>query len=162
MPVPLVKVADDLSLKQIERGEQRGCPISFVVMGHRSAAPLLHRQTGLSAVQCLNLTLLIHAQDDGPVGWIQVQPDDIGELFQKSGIARELESLAAMRLEIVAPQDVTDRRLTHALSRRQGSTTPMCTAFGFRLQSCVDDRLDTFRTVGRLASASRGDLPQPR
>ena len=38
--------ADDLAFKYIESGEQRRCAMSFVVVGHRAGAALLHRQPG--------------------------------------------------------------------------------------------------------------------
>src|SRR5205085_4504620 len=50
MPVSLVTVPDDFALKHIQCGEKRRCPISLVVMSHRSAPAFLQWQAGLSAV----------------------------------------------------------------------------------------------------------------
>jgi hypothetical protein len=36
--------SDDLAFRHVERGEQGGCAMRLVVMGHRSPAALLHRQ----------------------------------------------------------------------------------------------------------------------
>lgn len=41
----------------IERGEQAGRPIAFIVMSHRSTATLFHRQSRLSAIQSLQPAL---------------------------------------------------------------------------------------------------------
>src|ERR1035441_8463716 len=161
MPVPLVKVANDFSLKQVEGGKQGGGSVPFVVVGHGAAAALFERQTGLGPIQRLYLAFLVDAKHDGLVRRVQVEPDHVGKFFQKAGVAGELEGLGAMRLEVVAAQDVIDRRLTHALIGGQGSTTPMRAPFGLRLQGCVDDRLDALRAVGRFASAAGCDLPQP-
>jgi hypothetical protein len=42
--------------------------MTFVVVGHRPGAAFLHRQTGLSAVERLDLALLINGEDDGWAG----------------------------------------------------------------------------------------------
>src|SRR6266568_5051317 len=47
--------ADDASFEHIQSSEQRRCPVTLVVVCHRSASSLLDRETRLSAVQCLNL-----------------------------------------------------------------------------------------------------------
>ena len=43
MAVALHAATDDLALKDIEGGKQGGGAIAFVIVGHRGAAPLLHR-----------------------------------------------------------------------------------------------------------------------
>ena len=47
MPVALHVAADDGAVEDVESGEQRGRTVAFVVVGHRSGAARLHRQTGL-------------------------------------------------------------------------------------------------------------------
>ena len=64
-------------------GEKSRCPISLVVVRHGAATSLFQRQAGLGAIQRLNLTLLIDTQDDRLVWRIQVEPDDVGEFFDK-------------------------------------------------------------------------------
>src|SRR5271166_1818361 len=160
MPMPLVKVSYDFALQQVERGKQGGGAVSLVVVGHGAAASFLEWQARLGPIESLNLALLIDAKDDRLVRRIQVEPDHVGEFFQEPGVAREFESLAAMRLEIVTPQDVTYRRLTNALVGRQGSATPMRVPFRFRLQGCVDHRFDAIRAISWLAAAARRNLPQ--
>jgi len=59
-------------LEGVERGKQGRRTIPLVVMGHGSAAPLLDRQAGLGPVQGLNLALLVGAQNDSVLGWIQL------------------------------------------------------------------------------------------
>src|SRR5271169_2276086 len=53
MPVALHAAPDDLAFEDIEGGKQGGGAVSLVIMGHRGAAPLLHRQTRLGAVERL-------------------------------------------------------------------------------------------------------------
>src|ERR1700674_70578 len=52
--------ADHGAVEHIKSGEQRRGAVAFIVVGHSAGAPPLHRQTGLSAVQRLDLALLIH------------------------------------------------------------------------------------------------------
>ena len=51
VPVPLHAAADDGALEHVERREQDGGAVPDVVVRHRAAAPSLHRQAGLGAVQ---------------------------------------------------------------------------------------------------------------
>src|SRR4029434_6252749 len=45
---------------------KQGCgPVSLVVVGHGSAAPLLNRQSRLGSVQRLDLAFLVCTKDDG-------------------------------------------------------------------------------------------------
>jgi hypothetical protein len=63
MAMTLHATADDLAFQDVERGEQSGCAVALVVMGHCRAAALLHRQTGLGAVERLDLRFLVDRQD---------------------------------------------------------------------------------------------------
>ena len=49
-------------------------------MGHRPGAALLHRQAGLSAVERLDLALVIDREDDGIGGRIDIKADDVAQL----------------------------------------------------------------------------------
>src|ERR1035441_1529819 len=60
MAVLLLAQAVDLAIGGVERGEQGGCAVPFVVMRHGGAATLLHRQARLGAIQRLYLALLVH------------------------------------------------------------------------------------------------------
>ena len=85
MPVALHVAADDGAVEHIEGGKQRRCAMAFVVVGHRPNAALLHRQTGLGAVERLDLALLIYREDDGVGGRIDIETDDVPELLTNSG-----------------------------------------------------------------------------
>ena len=65
MPVTGHALADDLAVEDIERGEQRGRAVAFVVVRHRPATALLHRQPRLGAVERLDL-----------MGWIELDPEN--------------------------------------------------------------------------------------
>src|SRR5215475_15624639 len=53
--MPWHALANDLSGRNIERGEQSCRSVTLVVMRHRAGAALLHRQARLGAVEGLNL-----------------------------------------------------------------------------------------------------------
>ena len=80
MPVPRRALADDHAGQHVQRGEQGGGAVALVVVGHRLAPPLDHRQRCLGAVERLHGGLLIGAQDDRLLRRIQIKPDDIDQL----------------------------------------------------------------------------------
>ena len=73
----LLALTDHGDVEGIERGKERRRAMTFVVMGHRRGASLLQRQTGLRAVERLYLALLVAAQHERMLGWIQVQTHDV-------------------------------------------------------------------------------------
>jgi hypothetical protein len=60
MPVAAHTLSDDPALQHVERGKQCRGTIPLVVVRHRSAAALLHRQVGLGAVERLDLRLFVN------------------------------------------------------------------------------------------------------
>src|SRR5215469_2907917 len=66
--VTLIAVTDDFAGENIERRKQSRRSVSLVVMGHGAAAPFLQRQSGLGALQSLNLALFVHAKHNRLVG----------------------------------------------------------------------------------------------
>src|SRR5674536_386391 len=65
--------SDDGAVEDVEGREQCRRAMTLVVVGHRSGAALLHRQTGLSAVERLDLALLIDREDDSMGGRIDIK-----------------------------------------------------------------------------------------
>ncbi len=57
-----------------------------------------HGQHRLSAVQRLNLALLVHAKYQGMVGRIQVKANDVPRLLDEEGVSREFKATASVRL----------------------------------------------------------------
>jgi hypothetical protein len=91
MAMALHALANDLALKDIERREQGGDTMALVIMGYGASAPLIHRQTRLSAVKRLNLALLVDRQDHGVVAWIDVETDVLVQFGRKLRIVGQLE-----------------------------------------------------------------------
>jgi hypothetical protein len=108
VPVSPHVAADDGAVEDIEGGEQRGRAVPFVIVGHRSGAAQFHRQTGLGAVERLDLALLIDREDDG-MGWrIDIEADDVAQLVDKLRGGGELELFHPVRLKAVRTPDALD------------------------------------------------------
>jgi hypothetical protein len=71
-----------------------------------------HRQAGLGAVHRLALGLLVEAEHHRPLGWIQVQPDDVDEFVLEVRVVGDLEGVDLPRLEAVIGADLGDGVLT--------------------------------------------------
>ncbi len=87
MPVPGVVLAEYASFDDLQRGKKSGRPMPAVVMGESATASGFERQTGLCALQRVDLTLLIDAQHHGVLRWCQIDADHVGELLQKPWVA---------------------------------------------------------------------------
>jgi hypothetical protein len=89
-PAPRHALVDDSPGLHVQRGEQRGCPMSFVVVGAPLGLPMAHGQQRLSAIQCLDLRFLIDAEHQGAVRWVEVKANNIANLVDEQRISREL------------------------------------------------------------------------
>src|SRR5580765_8759339 len=78
--VALHAAASDLALENVECCEQRGRAVALVIMGHGARPAALHGQAGLSAVERLDLALVVDRKDDGMGRGIDVEADDVLEL----------------------------------------------------------------------------------
>src|SRR5712671_8123703 len=126
MAMALHALANDLALKDIERCEQGRDAMALVVVGYGASAPLFHRQTRVGAIKRLNLALLIDRQDNGVVGRVDVEADDLVQFGGKLRIVGQLELTHPVRLEAMSTPyplhraDANPDRLRH---RRTGPVT---------------------------------------
>ncbi len=101
MPVALVKVADDFPLSR-SRAANR---VVFRCVDKRASWFHSGTSSGAGLVGCgpePELGSLIDAKNNSFVGWIEIQTDHVGQLFEKLRIARQLTYLRAMRLDPLA------------------------------------------------------------
>lgn len=75
MAMPLHVATNHRAVEHIERGEQRRRAVSLVVVRHGPGA-FLQRQSGLCAVERLNLAVFVDGHDNGVRRKVDVEPDD--------------------------------------------------------------------------------------
>jgi hypothetical protein len=125
MPVSLLAEAEDLAVKGVQSRKQGRRAVTFIVMRHRLAAPLLQWQPGLGSVQGLYLALLIDAQNQRMLRRVQIQADDCLQLIGKLWITTYLEGLDQVRLEPVRVPDASHAGLADTNFTRHGARGPM-------------------------------------
>src|SRR5258708_22817161 len=109
--------------------------MALVIMSYGARAPLRHRQTRLSTIKRLNLTLLVDRQDNGVVGRIDVEADDLVQFGGKLRIVGHLELAHPVRLEAVStpyPLHLADANPSLLRPRRTGPRTGLLDRAGVR------------------------------
>src|SRR5665213_1096207 len=167
MAMPVVAHADHLAIESIHSGEQSGRPVSFVVVSHGPAAAFFDRQTGLGAVQRLDLTLFIGAQNQGVFRRVEIETHDGFQLFRELGVVADFEGLHQMRLEAVGMPDTAYARLAQSGRSRHRAGAPMRGIGGsacvvFSITSAVRASLMVRGLPGRGASFSSPCMPPLR
>jgi len=119
--VTLHAAADHRAVEHAERGEQGGGAVPLVIVRHGLAAPGLDRQSGLGAVEGLDLALFVNRQHHRmgrridprvrPVAGPRAgsEPDDVGQFGGETGVARALKAAQPVRLQLVRPPDALHR-----------------------------------------------------
>src|SRR5678809_1133756 len=79
------------------------------------------REDRLRPVEGLYLAFLVHAQNDGFVWRVHIEPHNVPNLRGKVWIVAELERLHAMRLQFVSLPDPLHRRGTDLRRRSHGA-----------------------------------------
>jgi len=125
MAVTLHVAANHFAVEHVERSEQRGRSVPFVVMRQGSGAALLHRQTGLGAIKRLYLALLVDAEHDGVRRRIDIEPDDSAQFGDEVRIVGELEQAQAVWLKPVRAPDALNRADGNADGLRHHRAGPM-------------------------------------
>jgi hypothetical protein len=144
--VAILTSPDHFAVENIERGEQSGGAMAFIVVRLTLRQAGAQRQNGSSAIQSLNLTLLIHAQYQGTFGRIQIQANDVPDLFLKARIVGQFELLHTVWLHIVTlPDPVNDGSGNPQLSRQHPHTPVRAAVAGAGLYSGINDLLFQFR-----------------
>ena len=152
---------DGSAVEDVEGSKQRRRAVTLVVVGHRPGAARLHGQARLSAVECLDLALLVDGEDDGMSGWIDVETDDVAQLGDEPRISGELELLDPVRLKAVRAPDAVDGTGADVDGLRHHGSGPVG-RFGGRLGLAErDDALGGIRSQGWDARRPRLVAQQP-
>src|SRR5271168_2203647 len=151
--VTLVAFADDEPRGDIEGGEQRGRTMPHVAVRATFGYARHHRQDRLLAIECLDLALLIDAEDEGSVGRGKVKADDIAYLVDEQRVVRQLERLATVRLQAERRPHPADRSVGKASFRRHRADRPVRRVDRCRAQRPFDHPsnlivVDTSRPAG--------------
>ena len=86
-------LSDDLSGGDVEGGKERGSAVAHVVMGAPLDLPGPHGQQRLSAVERLDLALLVDTEHQRALGRVEVEAYDVAHLLHKQRVRRQLEAL---------------------------------------------------------------------
>src|SRR3984893_3213636 len=133
---------DNLAIQHVQRCEQGGGAIAFVIVGHGTGTPLLHGQSRLSAVEGLDLALFVDAEDKRLVWWIEVEPDHVLHLGREVLVARDFEGFDQMRLEPVRTPYALDTAVGDPCSRSHAAQAPVGRIRRLRMQRHLDHLLD--------------------
>ena len=101
VPMARQAVTDHVPIKQAQRRKQGGRAVALIIVRHGAAPTVLHREARLGAIQGLDLAFLIHAEDEGMLGRVQLQAYDILHFLLEVRIPAERERADPLRLEAV-------------------------------------------------------------
>ncbi len=138
MPMAWHAISDHLAVEHAEGGKEGGRSMAAVIMCHCSTAAFLQRQPGLGSVKSLDLAFLVHAQNQGLVRRIQIQPHDIAQLFHKAFVPAEFKGTDQMGLQVVSLPDSPNGGFTQLLGLGHRPGTPMCRIRRLGMKSCFD------------------------
>ena len=124
--VPFDRPADDLAGGGVQGRQPAGRAVPPGVVRPRLGRARCHGQGRLRPSACLDLRFLVHREDDGRVGRVDVEADDVADLDRELRVARDLEGLDRVRPEAVTEEDVAHRGDDHvAHCRSQGPERPV-------------------------------------
>ncbi len=132
-----------------------------VVVGVPLDLARAQRQHGLRAVERLDLGLLVDREDDGAVGRVEVEPDDVADLGLEGRIGGELEGLGAVRLQAQLGPQAVHRGGAHATGRRHAAHAPVGRALGRWAQREGQEPVAVLAAVRRRVARS-GSVGEPR
>jgi len=158
MAMTRVTASDHRSIQHVESRKQRGRPIAFVVMGHRPATPLFHRQARLRSIKSLDLRFFVHAQHKRFIRRVQVKPHHIGQFLHKALVPGEFESLYPVRLKTMRIPDPRYGRMPYALRFAHCPSRPVGRSGRFSMQRGLDNAPDLVRRQTSVADSMRGIL----
>ena len=125
MSVTPMALADHHAGLDHEGREQAAGAVPVIVVRATLGRARPHGQEWLRAIQGLHLALLIDAQDHRVLRRAHVQPGDVAHLLDEVRIPRELERLAAVRLQIERPPDRVHAGTRDAAGCRHRTQAPV-------------------------------------
>ena len=130
-------------------------------MGHRLAPTGINRQALLSAVQRLDLALLVDTENQGVLRRVEVESDDINQLLYEFRVVADLERPDQVWLQSVGAPDTADHRAAGPQHFRECSRAPVSGIGRLLLRGHLDDLPDeSVACLGRTPT-SRGIFLDP-
>ena len=157
MPMPRLALPDDRAVGHIQCGEQGRGAVAEVIVGNAFGVTQPHRQNGLTALQCLDLALLVHAQHQRIVRRVEIQPDDIAYFLHKERVVGERERPVAVRLQPEQRKVALYAALGQSLSLGKAAHAPVGRLRGARGQGTAHQCGNLLIIVG--ARAARWFVP---
>jgi len=114
MPMALHTATDHRAVENVEGGEQSRRAVALVIVRERAQTSGFHRQTGLGAIQRLDLRFLINREHDGMSRWVDVEANDVPKLAGEVDVIRQLEGADPMGHETMGFPDPVHARRTDA------------------------------------------------
>src|ERR1700678_3917019 len=134
-------LADYLAGLDIERRKQRNRSVPEVVVRGPLRPAGRQRQQGLGALQGLALALLVDAQHERVIRWVEVKADHVADLVDEERIGRKLERLLPVGFKAECPPDPMNGVVgqSKALAERAGA--PLRRVLRLALQRGGNDTL---------------------
>jgi hypothetical protein len=98
----------DLACGDLQRCVEIDDAVPLVVVRVPARSPLAKREGQLRSLQHLDGSLLIDAEHDGMLWWVEVEAHDVLHLRNEVRVTTDLVGSNEVRLEFVAAQDVGD------------------------------------------------------
>ncbi len=119
-----------------------------------------HREYRLGPVQCLDLSLLVDAEHQSPLGRVHVQADDVTDLLREHWILRQFPRVLFVRGQTERAPHSRDRRLRNIEMLRHRSCGPVCGILRCRFEGRGNQILDLV-VVDRPRTARAWFVEQP-
>ena len=173
VPRPRQAGGADGALRDIEGGEERGGARARVVVCQRATPALLHGEAWLGAIQRVDRAVLIHAEDHGMLGRVQIQAHHILQLVLEVRSLAEREGPDSVGFQTISRPDPLHERRIRPQVPSPGAGRPVGGArrcrLGRRLQHARDQRLArlggtpaAWRILGEAGQAlGRDAVPPP-
>src|SRR5690606_37856343 len=95
--------------EDVEGGEEGGRAVAFVLVAHApDCSAVWQLEVALRPFERLDVRLLIDAEDDGVLWWVQVEADDLGRLRRELGVIADAPAASPLELDAVLLQDQPD------------------------------------------------------
>lgn len=155
MSVAGAALRDDLTVGDIESGEQRRRSMPIVVVGHPFDVAEPQRQDRLATFKRLDLRLFVDAENEGVIWWIQIQTNNVPDLVNELRIGRQLEMFGAVRLYAEQSEGSRDRAFRKAGRCGGGAHSPVRRVGGLAVEDGAQKLRHSLFVVGSRAPGPR-------